>query len=276
MSLMVRSRGQPGLAVGLIDGPVASGHPDLAAADIRAVAGADGATCAVPPGEACGHGTFIAGILVGRRGSPAPSICPDCTLLVSPIFRDIGQGTPVATPEQVAQAITACVAAGARVLNISASTSMPSTRADRELEGALDFAAHNGVLVVAAAGNQATLGSWVITRHPWVIPVAGCDGGGRPTWDSNLGFSVGRRGLGAPADGVRSLSPEGTTRTSGGTSCAAAFVTGTAALLWSVFPSAGANDLRRALIGGPRRSVTPPLLDAESAYVTLLAQAQAR
>ena len=49
--------------------------------------------------------------------------------------------------------------------------------------------------MVAAAGNQGTLGSSAITRHPWVIPVVACDLRGRPMNESNLGSSIGRRGL---------------------------------------------------------------------------------
>ena len=39
----------------------------------------------------------------------------------------------------------------------------------------MNHAAHRGVITVAAAGNQGTVGSSAITRHPWVIPVAACD-----------------------------------------------------------------------------------------------------
>ena len=59
--------------------------------------------------------------------------------------------------------------------------------------------------MVAAAGNQGTVGSSVITRHPWVIPVIACDLQGRPTTESNLGSSIGRRGLAAPGENIASL-----------------------------------------------------------------------
>ena len=72
-------------------------------------------------------------------------------------------------------------------------------------EAALDHAMRRGVLVVAAAGNQATVGSTVITRHPWVIPVVAYDADGAPMGQSNFGNSIGRRGLGAPGDRVTSL-----------------------------------------------------------------------
>jgi subtilisin family serine protease len=156
------------------------------------------------------------------------------------------------------------------VLNLSAAFDQPSTIEERLLVEALDHAARRGVIVVAAAGNQGTLGSSAITRHPWVIPVVGCDLHGRPMGQSNLGSSVGRRGLMAPGEGVSSIGAQGKPLTLGGTSVAAPFVTGTIALLWSAFPDAGAAEVKSAVTGvgyaRRRTSVVPPLLDAWTAY----------
>jgi subtilisin family serine protease len=187
---------------------------------------------------------------------------------VRPIFNDdVANGpTLAATPAEVARGIVECITAGARVLNLSAATDEPSTRVERRLQDALDYAGKQGVLVVAAAGNRATLGSSVITRHPWVIPVVGYDARGRLLNESTLGSSIGKRGLGAPGDAIESLGPEASLRIGGGTSVAAAFVTGAIALLWSLFPRAKAHELRSALLYGPRRrAVTPPMLDAAQA-----------
>ena len=174
-ALMELSSGRGDVAVGLLDGPVATGHPDLADADIRAVGRGQGGTCTEIRSSACAHGTFVAGILAARRGSPAPAICPRCKLLVRPIFGESpGEGyIPAATTEELAEAIVECVAAGARVLNLSAATGEPSTRIERGLQESLDYAARRGALVVAAAGDQGTLGSSAITRHPWAVPGRG-------------------------------------------------------------------------------------------------------
>ena len=129
------------------------------------------------------------------------------------------------------------------------------------------------MLVVAAAGNQGLVGSSAITREPWVIPVAACDPHGRPLNSSNLGSSIARHGVAAPGAAVTSLSPNGRGVRSGGTSAAAAFVTGAIALLWSTFPAAKASEVRLALSGtavGRGTSVVPPLLDAWAAYKKLL------
>jgi subtilisin family serine protease len=186
-------------------------------------------------------------------------------LLVRPIFRD---GTDAAaTPDDVARAIVECADQGARVINLSTATGGPTIRAESVLRQALDHTTGRGGLVVAAAGNQGALGSSEVTRHPGVITVVAYDRAGRPMAGSNLGGSSGRRGVGAPGDAIESLGVDGAPVPGGGTSVAAAIVTGTASLLWSLFPAATTGMLRSALTSGPRRtSVVPPLLNAGAAY----------
>ncbi len=181
-SVMALTSGRPEIVIGLIDGPVAMDHPDLTKANLREVSGRE-SKCHQNTSAACLHGTYIAGILCAARPSPAPGLCPDCTVLVRPIFAAAAAGLdqmPSATPEELAAAIVECIAAGARLLNLSVALSHPSGRGERRLEEALDYAAQRGVIPVAAAGNQGTLGSSAITRHPWVIPVIAYDSQGRP------------------------------------------------------------------------------------------------
>ena len=271
--LMELTTGRPEVTVGLIDGPVAVSNPDLSAENIREIPGSTSGTCSKFESAACGHGTFVAGILCGSRSSAAPAICPDCTMLVRPIFSETVSGNsemPNATPDELAAAIVDCIEAGAHVLNLSVALAQPSSKGERELEEALDYAARCGVIIVAAAGNQGAIGSSAITRHPWVIPVAACDIRGRPIDQSNLGNSIGKRGLSAPGDSITSLgAEEGKLLTLGGTSAAAPFVTGTIALLRSEFPAANAAEVKYAAIQayGPKRTtIVPPLLDAWASY----------
>ena len=273
--LMDRTSGRPEICIGLIDGPVFVTHPDFAAQNLHEVPAKLGGTCARAESAACLHGTFVAGMLFARRGSAAPAICPDCTLLVRPIFPEASGANgdmPSATPEELSAAIVETVNAGARLLNLSAALAQPSSKGERDLEAALNFAAHRGVICVVAAGNQGTVGSSAITRHPWVIPVAACDLQGRPASETNLGSSIGRRGLSAPGQNITSLGTNGKPQTFGGTSAAAPFVTGAIALLWSEFPRADASQIKLAVAqprSARRRAIAPPLLDAWAAYRTM-------
>ena len=85
-SLMERTSGSPELKIGLIDGPVVTKHADLAGDCLREIPRNNGGGCTQADSAACLHGTFVAGILSAKRASVAPGICPNCTLLVRPIF----------------------------------------------------------------------------------------------------------------------------------------------------------------------------------------------
>jgi subtilisin family serine protease len=137
---------------------------------------------------------------------------------------------------------------------------------------ALDHAANRGVIVVAAAGNQGTVGSTAITRHPSVIAVIACDRRGRPLNESNFGYSIGRWGLSAPGEGITSLGTDAKASPSGGTSVAAPFVTGAIALVWSEFAGTSAGQLRAAISQAHMQrppTVIPPLLNAWAIYLAM-------
>jgi subtilisin family serine protease len=277
-ALMERTSGRDDVPIGVIDGPVLMRHPDLAYDHLRDLSGSQGAACTQVNSPACLHGTFVTGILAAKRNSSAPAICPDCTVLIRPIFAESGSGSaymPSATPQELAAAMLECIDRGARVINLSLAVVESSTPGDQQLREALDQAVRRGVMVVAAAGNQGTLGSSIITRHPWVIPVVACDWRGQPLRESNLGRSIGRRGVTAPGDRITSLGPGRRSLTLGGTSVAVPFVTGAIALLSSEFPFASAAEIRLAITRSSpvrRASVVPPLLDASAAYEELSAR----
>lgn len=269
--------GSPEVTVGLIDGPVLLDHPDLRGT----------AACRLPgsrrPHDTADyeHGTFIAGMLFARRAAAAPAICPGCRFVLRAIFpgddggpSTVRNGGPSASATELAEAVAECVAAGARIINISASFGQVSLLEQHELTGALDRAASRGVLVVAAAGNQGAIAGSALTRHPWVIPVVACDHRGLPLPHATVGFGIARRGLTAPGSGITSLAPDGHTATASGSSVAAPFVTGALALLLSLLPGVEPVRVRAALCGAtrPRKTIIPPLLDAWAAYVSLAAK----
>jgi subtilisin family serine protease len=269
---MELTSGRSAIAVALIDGPVVTDHPELANESIRVLMSLEIGSSGESP-SARSHGTFVAGILSAKRGSRAPAICPGCTLMVRPIFLQPARGSdvPSAHPDQLADAIVHCVDEGARVLNLSVALSTPAPNHEPRLERVLDYAAARGALVIAAAGNQAVVGSSPITRHPAVIPVAACDLDGRPTAISNLGDSISRRGLMAPGAGITSLGANGSPLVSSGTSAATPFVTGAVALLLSALPRAAIAEVKRAITRSElrRTTIVPPLVNAWNAYLAI-------
>ena len=266
--LMARTSGSRQVVVALVDGPVLTSHPDLAA-NVRALSGRTPDRHAQFTARDYQHGTFTAGILCARRGSPAPAICPGCELLVNPVPVEVGPpdaDAPHAEAADVAAAIVQCIDEGARVINVDVIIEHSSPGGEHALEAAVDYATEHdvGVVVPATPGHA---GTWRISAHPWVIPVVPYDLQGRP-----IGYAdraIGLRGVGAPGADVTSLGADIEPLTLGGASIAAPFVTGAIALLRSEFPDATLAAIRFALTqeySTRRTSLVPPILNAWAAY----------
>lgn len=87
--LMERTVGNPDMRIGLIDGPVAIDHPDLAGGNIRSISGVLNGACTVANSYACHRGILVVGIRSGKRDSNAPAVCPDCTLRLNCILNHL-------------------------------------------------------------------------------------------------------------------------------------------------------------------------------------------
>jgi subtilisin family serine protease len=281
-SLMAASSGSPNITIGLVDGPVDFNHLAFEESALRAVTESQAVTCKDASNTACRHGTFVAGILCAKRGLAAPAICPGCSLLLRPVFReetaDSGNKDtifPSTSPEELSEAIIEVVNAGANIINLSLGLSTSSLIRYSVLQEAYDYARLHGSIIVAASGNQGNIGSISLFQNEWIIPVAACNEYGQLDLLSNFGPSIGYRGLMAPGINVTSTKSGGGYTMMSGTSFAAPFVTGTIALLWSVFPSASAAEiihcLRIRFSDGRHRSIIPSLLNVEMVYHLLKA-----
>lgn len=269
--LMARAAGSPAVKVAIIDGPVDTGHPDFDGRPWLGPADGGGA-CAMNTSLACGHGTFVAGLLAAGREAAAPGICPGCGFLLRPIFceaQDFGQ-CPAVTTEDLANALLEVIGQGAQVVNLSLGLKDDGSFFAAPLRRVYDHARERGVLIVGAAGNQGVSRANALFGHPWIIPVAAAGPDGRPIEASN----VDPAGLLAPGSDVAGLKAGGGGTTMSGTSVAAPFVTGTLALLKTLFPQATADELRAAVLGargpGAAQAGPPPWLDARKAYQHLL------
>jgi subtilisin family serine protease len=279
-SLMAISTGTPNVTIGLIDGPVDLSHPAFDGLKISAVKESQIAACQNASTIACRHGTFVAGILCAKRGLAAPAICPGCKLLLRPIFMDEtvdnSKGNnkdiifPNARPEELSEAIIEVVNTGAHIINLSLGLSASSLIRYPVLQEAYDHARIHGAIIVAASGNHGNIGSISLIHNEWVIPVAACNEYGKLDPISNFGPSIGYRGLMAPGINIMSANSGGGYAKMSGTSFAAPFVTGSVALLLSIYPKATPTELihaiRLATLSRSHRSIVPPLLNVEATY----------
>lgn len=224
-----------------------------------------------------GHGTAVAGLLAAGpdpgptgRGSTPIGIAPGAELLSirqsSPSFDVAGpDGTyrPAGDIESLADAIVLAVRARADVVNISEAVCLPPDRAAAEgssLHAALGFAAEADVVVVAAAGNIgpscAGPGSGQVSLPGWYDDELLTVGAVEPD-DTPAGFTVPGPwvDVAAPGSALRSLAVGGGTTTTGtdGTSFAAPYVAGLAALVRERFPDLTAPQVADRILATARR-----------------------
>ncbi len=243
-----------GVTVAVIDsgsGP----HPDLDAnMDIgRTMFGSIDSAGMVDVDADKGHGTHVAGIIaaVADNGIGGAGVAPQSRVLPIRALDSLGAGYSM----DVSKAVRFAVDTGAKVINLSLGGEIE----DPGLTAAIQYAVDRNVLVVAAAGNGAadSTPKWPAASDLTLAVTA---------VDQNISVtSFDQRGdyidLAAPGTSILSTAKNDYSIQSG-TSMAAAFVTGAAALLFAAQPSITAAQVRDILqrtatdIGAPGRDTT--------------------
>jgi hypothetical protein len=222
--IWAETRGDPGVVVAVIDGPVDLTHETLRGADIVRLGGAEAAGDA-----ATRHGTHVASVIFGQHEGPLHGVAPRCRGVLIPVFRDdAGSGEPTASQAELAAAVRTAIAEGAHVLNISAGELSPEAAVDPALEEAIREAVDAGILVVAAAGEAGCSRPRVPSSLDGVLTV-----GAVGTAESRSREDEGPCIL-APAAAILGAVPQGGLVSASGTSYATAITSGVAALLLSL------------------------------------------
>jgi membrane-anchored mycosin MYCP len=188
-----------------------------------------------------GHGTLAAGIIAARpvAGSGLVGIAPDAAILA---YRYAAGGDKGSRAEAMARAIVAAVDDGAAVVNVSSVTVSNLN----DLRDAVAYAEDHDVLIVAAAGNSGD-GADEITypaRYPGVMAVAAVDANGAWWNKSQTSLPI---SVAAPGVGVLGSAPIAGNALGDGTSFAAPYVSGLAALVRSKYPDLTAQDVKRRI-----------------------------
>jgi len=191
-----------------------------------------------------GHGTHVAGI-VGARGNSDVGIAGTCwsTKLVAVKFMNSrGKG---ASSDAIA-GIEYAVKKGIKIINCSFGSSSKSSA----LKDAVDYAQDHNALLVVAAGND----SENIDKHPLypasygdsnILAVAATTSDDTLASFSNFGSTA--VDVAAPGDSIYSTYLGGGYRTLSGTSMAAPYAAGVAAILRKQESGATYGDLRYAI-----------------------------
>ncbi len=182
-----------------------------------------------------GHGTKVAGIIAARKSDRTGfvGLAPDARILSIRQNDSDGNGD-VST---LVQAIKEAVAAKAQVINISqdvrgAANTQFGGYAD--LKAAVEFAEQNKVVVVASTGNDGKEGDTYPGAFPTVLAVGASDRNNERAPFSQYGSFV---KVAAPGVDMLSTVPRGGQCVDNGTSFAAPYVSGLAALLVGAHPN---------------------------------------
>ncbi|TLZ56473.1 MAG: hypothetical protein E6K15_05975 [Methanobacteriota archaeon] len=176
------------------------------------------------------HGTGVAGVIAAiiDNGQDVAGTAQVKVMALRALGLN-GQGSSLNT----SQAIRWAAQHGAKVINLSLGTN-ETFGGPTDIQFAIDYAWSRGALVVAAAGNAGTGTLDYPARLPNVVSVAAIDETGLKASFSNYGPGL---DLAAPGDRILTLDGNNQVHYLRGTSFAAPFVTGAAALLLSVDPA---------------------------------------
>ena len=287
----VKTRGSDKIVVAVLDSGVDYTHKDLVAnmwsrpdaipeyaddelGNFDDVHGFDADTNASDPMDDNGHGTHCAGI-IGAEGDNGEGIAGiNWNVSIMPL-KFLGRGG-FGTTKNAIEAINYAIDRKQKGVNVRViNASWGSTQYSRALEDAIRAAGEQGILFVAAAGNNGTDNDK--RAHypsnydlPNVISVAALDRTDSITSFSNFGVKTVH--IAAPGRDILSTWLNDSYREASGTSMAAPQVSGVAALILANEPNLSMAKLRERLLGTVDKL---PSLDGKVATGGRLCAAQA-
>ncbi|MBU8922390.1 MAG: S8 family serine peptidase [Bacteroidales bacterium] len=202
------------------------GYDFVSVSEQSMVEGEDGWPPDGDPGDTNGHGTHVAGIIgaVAGNGLGIEGVAPRCRLMIlRAAYTDL-YGAGALSGHDVAEAIRYAVAMGADVINMSFGGGY-----SEEIHREIIIAEKEGIVLVSSAGNNGAGSELFPASCLETIAVGASDPNGNPAIFSSCVPGVDCL---APGVSVISTGPGGYAVRSG-TSTAAPFVSGTAALILS-------------------------------------------
>jgi type VII secretion-associated serine protease mycosin len=254
-----------GVTVAVLDTGVDADHPDLRG---NVLTGKDMVGFGAKRGDRAWarHGTAMAGIVAGHgHGSGGDEgvmgIAPQAKILPVRVILEDGDPSRAKARKTrgnaLAEGIRWAADHGADVINLSLGDDSASAHPEPAEDEAIQYALRKGVVVVASAGNGGEKGDRVSypAAYPGVIAVTAVDRyGTRASFSTRRWYAT----VSAPGVDVVIADPDRKYYEGWGTSAAAAFVSGAAALVTSAHPEltpAQVKDLledtaRNAPVGG--------------------------
>ncbi|WP_018134780.1 S8 family serine peptidase [Acaricomes phytoseiuli] len=247
-----------GVKVAVIDSGVDGSHKDLKGAVVGGtdVSGSGSSNGQQGLGARPEHGTLVASVLAGRGtggedgDSPRPNgvvgVAPEAELLAVSTWLGSPNPSGKSVDEQIPEAVRWAVDNGARVINMSLTSSSPSW--PQSWDEAFLYAEERDVVIVAAVGNTDAGITQVgaPATIPGVVAVAGLKRDGTASQGSSAqGITI---AVSAPAENLVGALPGNNYADWGGSSGAAPIVSGVAALIRSKYPGMPAAQVINRII----------------------------
>ncbi|MFJ3619347.1 type VII secretion-associated serine protease mycosin [Streptomyces iakyrus] len=243
-----------GVTVAVLDTGVEEDHPDLAG---NVLPGKDLVGFGAEPGDRAWarHGTAMASIIAGHGHGPGDAdgvlgIAPEAKIL--PVRVILEDGDPSRAKARstrgnaLAEGIRWAADHGADVINLSLGDDSASAHPEPGEDQAIQYALKKGVVVVASAGNGGEKGDHISypAAYPGVIAATAVDRAGtRASFSTRRWYAT----VSAPGVDVVIADPDHKYYEGWGTSAAAAFVSGAAALVKAAHPGLAPAQIKTLL-----------------------------
>ncbi|WP_053913500.1 type VII secretion-associated serine protease mycosin [Streptomyces sp. SCSIO 75703] len=251
------------VTVAVLDTGVEADHPDLVG---NVLPGKDLVGFGASEGDRAWarHGTAMAGIIAGHGHGPGNGdgvlgIAPEAGILPVRVILEDGDPARAKARESrgnaLAEGIRWAADNGADVINLSLGDDSDSAHPEASEDEAIQYALRQGVVVVASAGNGGEKGDHVSypAAYPGVIAVTAVDRyGTRAPFSTRRWYAT----VSAPGVDVIIADPDHRYYEGWGTSAAAAFVSGAAALVKAAHPDLTPAQVKRLLEDTARNAPT--------------------
>jgi serine protease AprX len=299
-----------GVGVAVIDTGIAGDLPDFRVSQSdptsRVIATAVTNPAATTVRDTFGHGTHIAGLIAGNgtnrpAGDPLygkyAGAAPDANLIAVKASDDAGNATVLDVIDGLQFVVDKKNDYNIRVVNLSLRATEPQSYKTDPLDAAVEAAWNSGIVVVVAAGNEGEAPgavNYAPANDPYVITVGGVDDNGTKTIDDDQLAVWSSRGTTqdgfekpevvapgahlistiAPGSAYTQMCPQcmvsGQYFQVGGTSMAAAVVSGEAADVIQAYPNLTPDQVKKTIIKRSRpvntsTTTTVVLVDASGA-----------
>ncbi|OEH86708.1 hypothetical protein BHU72_00065 [Desulfuribacillus stibiiarsenatis] len=228
------SKGNSNIIIAILDTGVDLESPDLAA---NLVPGYNVLKPELPPKDDYGHGTQVASILgsIGNNQLGGAGVLWNAKIMPIKVLDRGGEGDDYS----IGQGIRYAVRNGAKVIVLSLGDRLYS----KHMDEAVRFAENEGVLLVAATGNNGSTVNYP-AAFPTVLAVGAFDQNYKVPAYSNFGPEI---DVVAPGQDIYTTTLRGQSVVNSGTSMSAPIVAGIAGLIYSKYPDMKPWQVRQLL-----------------------------